>query len=124
MVEWKPIFDGVFEVSSDGRIRRVLRTDPRQKLGELKQSRSGSYVRLTLRVNGKAKSFSVHQLVLLAFVGPCPEGHESAHLNGNGTDNRLENLAYKTHLENEADKRIHWNATTGREAGCCQINCR
>ena len=35
-----------------------------------------------------------------AFVGPRPEGNEVLHLNGNPSDNRLENLKYGTRREN------------------------
>lgn len=45
----------------------------------------------------------VHQLVLLTFVGPAPEGLEVRHINGNPSDNRLENLFYGTRTENIID---------------------
>src|SRR5271166_1685861 len=46
-----------------------------------------------------------HTLVLLTFVGPCPEGYECRHLDGNPANNRLRNLAWGTRLENAADQR-------------------
>lgn len=49
------------------------------------------------------RSYRVHRLVLEAFVGPCPEGQEARHLNGDPADNRLENLAWGTSSENKAD---------------------
>ncbi len=61
----------------------------------------------------------VHQLVMQAHVGPCPEGMQVRHLNDVKTDNRLENLAYGTPAENGRDKvanersqpgELHWNA--------------
>jgi hypothetical protein len=58
------------------------------------------YYRVTMSVSNKRVTYSVHQLVMLAFVGECPEGHEVNHINGVKTDNRLENLEYVTRSEN------------------------
>lgn len=63
--------------------------------------------RITIRVGGKIKQFFVHQLVLIAFVGPCPEGMECAHGDGNPENNQLTNLSWKTHQANMDDKHIH-----------------
>lgn len=96
-VVWKPLFNGIFEASSDGRIRRVIKTRYNQKLGEIALSGGPScrYLKCGLILNGKLKRFSVHRLILLAFRGPCPIGMEDAHLNSNAKDNRIENLVYK-----------------------------
>jgi hypothetical protein len=42
----------------------------------------------------------VHQLVLEAFVGPRPPGHQANHKSGSKCDNRLENLEWVTPSEN------------------------
>lgn len=42
----------------------------------------------------------VHQLVLLAFVGKCPAGLMTIHLNHKPSDNRLANLEYGTRSKN------------------------
>lgn len=62
---------------------------------------------VTLRRDGKDHYRWVHRLVLEAFVGPCPEGKECAHENGNPADNRLTNLRWATPAENSADKSRH-----------------
>jgi hypothetical protein len=62
---------------------------------------------------GRGNTRVIHRLVLEAFVGPCPEGSECRHLNGDRTDNRLENLAWGTPAENHADQYQHGT----REAG-------
>jgi DNA-binding transcriptional regulator YiaG len=49
----------------------------------------------------------VHRLVMLAFVGPCPAGHEVRHINGDPSDNRLVNLRYGTRSENQKDRARH-----------------
>lgn len=58
-----------------------------------------------LRVNvGQAKTYGVHQLVALTYIGPCPPGLEVRHTpNPDPADNRPENLQYGTRVENMAD---------------------
>lgn len=54
----------------------------------------------------------VHRMVALAWLGgPPTEKHEVSHINGDRSDNRVENLAWKTHKENEADKVLHGTVT-------------
>lgn len=97
---WLPTrLDPRYEVSTAGRVRRagrVLKPQP---------SDSG-YARVrTPRV------LLVHKAVLEAFVGPAPSPrHHAAHDNGDKTDNRLVNLAWKVKEDNEADKRRHGTA--------------
>lgn len=49
----------------------------------------------------------VHKVVLMTFVGPRPDGLIVRHLNGDPSDNRLENLAYGTYSENQLDSMRH-----------------
>lgn len=48
----------------------------------------------------KAKSFCVHRLVIETFVGPCPDKHNTDHIDGNKANNCLSNLEYVTVTEN------------------------
>jgi hypothetical protein len=64
----------------------------------------------------------VHRAVLLAWVGPCPPGQEGRHLNGDRQDNRVENLAWSTHLENIRDKHIHGTMPRGSTHGCAVLS--
>lgn len=77
------------------------------------------YRRVSLCRYGIRKHFLVHHLVLLAFVGPRPEGTECCHRDGNHSNNCLENLYWGTHEQNLMDSmRLgsiprgddHWNA--------------
>ena len=65
------------------------------------------YQRVILCREGKNHNYAVHRLVLLAFIGPRPEGMEVCHNNGNPEDNRLCNLRYGTSKENKADRIKH-----------------
>ena len=71
---------------------------------------ASGYCKMFFR-HGKARF--VHRLVLEAFVGPCPDGMESRHLNGNQSDNCLTNLAWGTRHENSQDKKDHGTLPLG-----------
>jgi hypothetical protein len=44
---------------------------------------------------------------MLAFQGPCPNGLEVRHLDGNRTNPKLNNLKYGTRIENMQDAILH-----------------
>jgi len=105
---WKPVdgYEGSYEVSNKGRVR-LARNGKVYKKGYILNGRIDKrfgyrYVDL-YDGNGNAKRYSTHRLVLLAFVGQCPKGMESRHLNDIKTDNRLRNLKWGTRKENIAD---------------------
>lgn len=54
----------------------------------------------------------IHRLVLETFIGPCPDGMECCHNNGNPLDNKLENLRWDTRSNNQLDSIRH--GTYGR----------
>ena len=94
-----------YGASRDGRIWSLRRNGWREMSGS---SQSKGY----RRVHCGGVDFLVHRLVLAAFHGPCPEGMQARHLNGDKLDNRAENLAWGTPSENAADKIRH---------GTCQV---
>ena len=96
-----------YEVSNLGRFRRRNKCWPRQR-PRVSQYR---YVIGTLswagyrRVRMNYKHRSLARIVLEAFVGPCPEGHECDHKNRERDDDRLVNLRWVTHSENMLNRR-------------------
>ena len=108
---WKDIpgYEGLYQVSDTGKVRHLPRVtqDGRQVgMRMLRRQRSDKYghkiVALADREGNVSRRF-VHRLVLLAFVGPCPEGLEVCHNDGRGWNNRLENLRYDTRSSNQID---------------------
>lgn len=114
---WLPVvgLEGCYEVSDRGRIRSVPRTMHRSDGREHRvrsrvmkqQTNAYGYLMVTLFEAGKQHMKAVHRAVLEAFAGPCPDGMECRHLNGNKKDARLENLAWGTPKENGQDRVRH-----------------
>jgi hypothetical protein len=80
------------------------------------RNNSGHYV-IVLRQHGKPRTMMLHRLLLTAFVGPCPEGMEACHNNGDPADNCLVNLRWDTRLANVADSRRHGTIARGSRNG-------
>lgn len=68
--------------------------------------RSGHLLVDLYRDNVRSKQY-VHQLVAAAFIGPCPEGQEVRHWDGDPSNNAASNLLYGTHAENMQDMVRH-----------------
>lgn len=73
--------------------------------------------------SGTQRLIMVHRLVCEAFHGPPPSKfHQGAHLNGIRSDNRPENLAWKTPLENAADTIRHGTRIRGENHPSAKLN--
>lgn len=118
-IEWKKV-EGYesYEVSNTGLVRSVdreiKRTDGQIRFVEGKEltiqhdSRSGRpMVRLYHAETRKGRTFKVHRLVALTFLGERPEGTETCHLDGDVTNNNIENLQYKSKSSNQIDIMKH-----------------
>lgn len=88
---------------------------------------STGHISLQLYVDGSQKCVSVRRLVLTAFVGVCPPGLESCCVDGNVSNNRLENIywgynphdhsTWKRHGRIGACERHHETVKAMAEAG-------
>jgi hypothetical protein len=109
-----PSFPG-YGVRKDGSLWSRKRPGSKQlrdewrRLSTTKVFRHGKprYEQTSLARDGRLVPVHIHRMVLEAFIGPCPEGCEARHLNGDSFDNRLENLQWGTKIENSEDKRRH-----------------
>jgi len=104
-----PSYEGLYEVSDRGEVRSLRRMGKALTSGRpLRLAKSGNgYLRVTLSQGGKAQRFSIHRIVLTAFIGIPNEHQEARHLNGCRTDNRLSNLAWGSRSENAQDRIRH-----------------
>jgi predicted XRE-type DNA-binding protein len=129
---WKEIpgYEGHYEVSDHGRVRSLERKVWKKVNGwglhpvrgkvlrPTKQASGYSYLRLSK--DGRVRRFAVHRLVLMAFVGPCPEDHEACHRDGDPTNDSLQNLYWGTHSQNVKDAVRHGTHVDnkGEDHGC------
>lgn len=95
-----PEYEGLYEVSSLGRVRSLNYMHTWQ-VRELKPNKDkDGYLKVRLYKDGVSKQFLVHRLVWTAFNGAIPEGLELDHINAERYDNRLSNLRCVTSKEN------------------------
>jgi hypothetical protein len=111
---WLPVvgFEGLYEVSSLGRVRSLDRAITcadrwgglcvRTLRGRVLAACPNSSGYLTVAL-GRGNGYRIYRLVAAAFLGPCPEGQEVRHGPGGQCDDRLVNLSYGTRSENHTD---------------------
>lgn len=112
---WVPIagFEGHYEVSDRGQVASLK--FGRRRILSPKRQRSG-HLGVGLCLKGEKTQWRVHRLVMASFVGPCPEGQEVRHLDGDPTNNALSNLVYGTVSENHRDAYRHGGRPTGQRS--------
>ena len=98
-----------YYVTYDGRVLSKKRKKP--KWLSLVRNDTG-HLHVWLFQNNHNHLKYVHQLVLVAFVGPCPKGMECRHLDGNPENNHLSNLCWGTKSENRIDLLKHETCTS------------
>ena len=108
---WKQIpgFGGIYEVSSNGNVRRWKSGAKTGVAGwrTLKPNVVRGYRYFVLSLNGRARSMRGARLVLMAFVGMPLSSQEACHCNGDRSDDRVVNLRWDTRSSNHADKIEH-----------------
>jgi hypothetical protein len=112
-----PGYEGFYEVSNYGNVRSLTRQVPygrhkgmTYKGRDIKQFFTNNYLSVKLARAGITKTAYVHELVLAAFEGTRPqmtERCEIRHLDGQKTNNHIDNLTYGTTRENAADRKLH-----------------
>lgn len=123
---WLPVpgYEGRYEVSDFGRVRGLPTTSRnrltggisvrRRRILKVSRRQKSGHLHLVLQVNGAKRNHTIHQLVALAFLGPCPAGKQTLHRDDDKENNTLGNLYYGTSKENGQDRvrnnRTAWGA--------------
>lgn len=96
---WKPVvgYEGLYEVSDLGEIRRIL---PNGTTRKLKLWQSANYYTVCLSNKCHRKTKAVHRLVADAFLNKPENATEVNHKDGNKLNNKVENLEWVTQREN------------------------
>ena len=105
-----PGYEGYF-VSDTGEVMSFKRNRSGRLLRPIPATGGYRVVKLGNANNRK----QIHRLVLEAFVGPCPDGMEACHNNGDPADNRLSNLRWDTKSANMFDRTAHRRGNAGKE---------
>lgn len=112
--QWRPVvgWEGLYEVSSEGRVRSFRRGAN----GRILRPGIASHGYPTVAL-GRGNTQSVHVLVAAAFIGPCPEGQEVRHRDGKRSNPKAENLRYGTRSQNinDAIRSGSWFSTKRRK---------
>lgn len=120
--EWRDIpgYEGLYQVSSIGEVRGFKRGKwtPR-KLTRTKKPKDRMTVGLWKDDGLKVRL--VHRLVLMAFVGPCPDGMVACHKDGNPMNNAVGNLRWDTVQANHNDMIEHGTRARGSRHGVAKI---
>jgi hypothetical protein len=123
---WKPVsgFEGYYEVSNCGRVRSLARVVKRgnhlcpvaeKVLKPIKIGPAKPYPSVKLCKDGGERVGKLHRLVAEAFLGKPPEGKRLVlHIDGDCTNNHVDNLRWGSQAENVADTARH-GARTGRK---------
>lgn len=130
--EWRAVtgYEGLYEVSDLGRVRSLDRYvqrnggcasgRPMRLKGIILKPRpmKSGHLQVNLGKNGISRNELIHQLVLIAFVGPRPKGMEGCHEDGDPSNNNLDNLRWDTRSGNNLDKVRHGNCHQTNKTHC------
>lgn len=98
-MEEKIIRNGLFSVRSDGTIFRIVNGE-KILANQCKTSRNKKYHTVCAQIDGKQRHFYVHRLVAEAFIPNPLNKPQVNHIDGNPSNNKVENLEWVTNFEN------------------------
>lgn len=112
--EWRDVigYEGYYQVSNIGRIRRVKQYRNtffgRIIKPSLKKKGRAYYKYVTLSKDNIVKTLAIHRMEAIAFLGiPIESKNVTRHLDGNSLNNIISNLEWGTMSENTKDSIRH-----------------
>lgn len=106
--EWREVVDfPEYQVSNLGRVKKGEKV--------LSQFKRGQYYAVGFNKNKISYTKSVHRLVAEAFLENPDNKPSVDHINRDKSDNRLENLAWKTAQEQALNRNIGYRGSNTRE---------
>lgn len=126
MTRWLPIagYEGRYEISDEGQVKSLARKVLRQASSRNRESftyyperilkvkiHKAGYPSVCLMKDGIQFDALIHRLVAKAFVEGS--GDLVRHLDGNPLNRNFLNLAWGSHVDNEADKKRHGRTPFG-----------
>ena len=123
---WKAVvgYEGLYSVSNHGRVRseprlircKLVNTNRRRLAGRILRPNIidvAGHQSVALCLDGVVERRAPYCLALEAFIGPRPRGMQCCHIDGDPTNNRLENLRWGTAADNAADRDSHGRTIRG-----------
>jgi hypothetical protein len=100
----------LFEYREDGKLIRKISVTSNARVGDVAGSPiKGGYVQISIN----DRRHLLHRLIFLYHHGYLTSGMEIDHIDGNTSNNRIENLREVTHTQNQQNGKIHSNNTSG-----------
>jgi hypothetical protein len=129
MEQWQdiPTWEHRYEVSDTGKVRSKdmkvgtiggLAFATRKGRLLVQIAKNNRYLCVTLAQKNRREQWLIHDLVLLAFVGPKPKELQVLHADDDKSNNHISNLRYGTRIENEADRKKIDKICMGEKHGC------
>lgn len=124
-----PDYEGWYRISDRGRLKSVakviMRKDGKPYTAKEQIHKpptyTTGYLMATLYKQGIIERMMIHQLVLLAFIGPCPKGQQCRHLDGDSKNNRIENLCWGTASQDREDQARHGTMYRGEKQHLAKV---